>query len=51
MKGVTVEPIDASKAQVRLSRSAGGTVHVILSCTDNGVPPLTRYRRVVITAD
>ena len=51
MKGVTVEPIDASKVQVRLSRSAGGTVHVILSCTDNGVPPLTRYRRVVITAD
>ncbi|WP_163407189.1 DUF1593 domain-containing protein [Flavobacterium ajazii] len=25
------------------------TIHIILSVTDNGVPPLTRYQRVIIT--
>ncbi len=28
----------------------GQTVHVICEVTDNGLPPLTRYQRVVITA-
>ncbi|MCH8041911.1 MAG: DUF1593 domain-containing protein, partial [Nitrospinae bacterium] len=27
------------------------TMHIILSVTDNGVPPLTRYRRIIVTAD
>ena len=51
MKGVKVERIDTTKALVRLPRDKGGTVHVILSCTDQGVPPLTRYRRIVISVD
>jgi hypothetical protein len=28
---------------------ADATVHVILSVTDDGSPPLTRYQRVVVT--
>ncbi|MBN1482882.1 DUF1593 domain-containing protein [candidate division KSB1 bacterium] len=26
-----------------------GTMHIILAVTDNGIPPLTRYQRVIIT--
>jgi len=29
--------------------AAGKTVHVILEVTDSGSPPLTAYRRVVVT--
>jgi hypothetical protein len=28
--------------------AAGKTIHVVLEVTDNGEPPLTRYRRVVV---
>ena len=28
--------------------AAGRTLHVILEVTDNGNPPLTRYRRIVV---
>jgi hypothetical protein len=30
--------------------AAGKTIHVILEGTNDGTPPLTRYRRIVITA-
>src|SRR5439155_15770166 len=30
--------------------AAGKEIHVIVAVTDSGQPPLTRYRRVVITA-
>jgi hypothetical protein len=30
------------------SNSAGYTMHIILSATDTGSPPLTRYRRVIL---
>ncbi|MCI0640650.1 MAG: DUF1593 domain-containing protein [Gemmataceae bacterium] len=36
---VLEEPADA----------AGKTLHIILEATDNGEPPLTRYRRIVVT--
>jgi hypothetical protein len=26
----------------------GHTIHVILEATDNGTPPLTRYRRLIV---
>ena len=29
--------------------AAGKTIHVVLEATDSGAPPLTRYRRVVVT--
>lgn len=28
-----------------------GTMHIILAVTDNGAPPLTRYRRVIVTVE
>jgi hypothetical protein len=29
--------------------AAGKTIHVILEATDDGDPPLTRYRRIIVT--
>ena len=31
--------------------AAGGTIHVILEVTDGGEPALTRYRRILLTAE
>jgi hypothetical protein len=45
---------NAKSAQAELSipsDAAGKTIHVILEVTDNGEPPLTRYRRVIVTCD
>lgn len=28
--------------------AAGYTLHTIIEATDNGVPPLTSYRRVIV---
>lgn len=42
---------DATSARAALDVPAGATgqtVHVILEVTDDGAPPLTRYRRVVV---
>ena len=37
------------EAELRVPADASGrTVHVVLEVTDNGKPPLTRYRRIVI---
>ncbi|MHC4521582.1 MAG: hypothetical protein ACYTAS_23570 [Planctomycetota bacterium] len=30
--------------------AAGKTIHIILQVTDDGDPPLTRYRRAILTA-
>lgn len=39
-------------ATVSIPRDAAGkTLHVIVAVTDSGQPPLTRYRRAVITVD
>lgn len=39
------------KARVNIPKDAtsGQTIHLILEVTDDGLPPLTRYQRVVIT--
>jgi hypothetical protein len=48
---VTIEGGTSAVATVRLPRNVvDETVHVIAAVTDDGNPPLTRYRRAVITA-
>jgi hypothetical protein len=47
---VTVEGADSGEAALVVPADAGGKVlHVVLEVTDDGTPPLTRYRRVVVT--
>ena len=44
-----IQNADSARATLRVPRDAAGrTIHVILEITDNGRPPLTGYRRVVI---
>lgn len=48
---VNIEGSDSSVCKVFVPSDASGyTIHVILELTDNGIPALTAYRRVVITA-
>ncbi|UCG89350.1 MAG: DUF1593 domain-containing protein [Gemmatimonadota bacterium] len=46
---------DADRAQASFTvpedTTPGETIHVILEATDAGAPPLTRYRRVVVTVE
>jgi hypothetical protein len=48
---VVVDGALAANASLRIPVDAkpGDTIHVVLVATDNGVPPLTRYRRAVLT--
>jgi hypothetical protein len=47
---VPVDNADSFDAEVKLPPDAAGkTIHVILSLKDTGSPPLTRYRRAVIS--
>lgn len=39
----------ATTLRVPDDAKSGQTIHVILEATDNGIPPLTRYQRVVVT--
>ncbi len=39
----------ATSVQVPTDATAGQTIHVILEATDNGMPALTRYQRMVVT--
>jgi len=49
---VTLAYADAPNCTLGIPPDAAGkTIHVILQVTDNGVPPLTRYRRIVLTVD
>ena len=46
---VPVAGADSPEATVTVpAKAAGRTVHVILEATDDGAPPLTAYRRVVL---
>jgi hypothetical protein len=46
---LSVENATAREAVLRLPADAAGkSVHVILEVTDDGSPPLTGYRRVVV---
>lgn len=42
---------DAGSKIASFTAPASGSVHVILEVKDNGTPPLTSYRRAIITAD
>ncbi len=48
---VTIDKTTTPTASVRIpaDAQAGDTIHIICDVTDDGAPPLTRYRRVVIT--
>jgi hypothetical protein len=47
----SLEGADQRQARLRVPTDAAGkTLHVILEVTDDGEPPLTRYRRIVVTA-
>jgi hypothetical protein len=47
---VTILGTNAAVSTVQIPADASGqTIHVVLTVTDNGQPPLTRYRRAVIT--
>jgi hypothetical protein len=41
--------VDAPEVTVRLPEDATGNLHIILEVSDVGRPPLTAYRRVVVT--
>jgi hypothetical protein len=48
-RGQVQLPTDPTPAiELMLPPDAAGSLHVILSATDQGLPPLTRYRRAVI---
>jgi hypothetical protein len=48
---VTIEGAHAEHATIRMPEdSAGKTIHIILEAQDGGSPPLTRYRRVILSA-
>jgi hypothetical protein len=48
---ITLSAPIALKTTFRVPDDAnpGQTIHVILEATDNGVPQLTRYQRVIVT--
>lgn len=46
-----IEQTHKSKCMVRIPREAKGkTIHIVLQITDNGVPALTAYRRLILFA-
>lgn len=49
---ITIEKNSASQCKVIVPSDASGkTIHLILEITDNGIPALTSYRRIVISVD
>lgn len=49
---VTIKNAAASRAVIQVpSDAAGRNFHVILTLTDNGTPPLTSYRRIVVSVE
>ena len=48
---VTIDGAEKPDASFKVPDDArpGRTVHVICEVTDDGTPPLTRYRRVIVT--
>jgi hypothetical protein len=48
---LTIERENSPRPTLSIPADARGkSIHVVLEVTDNGQPPLTRYRRVVVTA-
>ena len=47
---VSLENADQKRVRVNVPKTAeAGTIHLILSVTDQGTPALTRYRRIILT--
>jgi hypothetical protein len=49
--GANLSASDGSVTSVPLPPGATGTLHVILGAKDDGVPPLSAYRRAIIQVD
>ena len=47
----TMTGADSPRVNVSLPPDATGDLHIILEVTDTGQPPLTAYRRAVVTVD
>jgi hypothetical protein len=47
---VSLDGAETAEASLVVPPDASGTIHVILEVTDDGDPPLTAYRRVVLKA-
>jgi hypothetical protein len=45
------EPRSPQTSFVAPKADTAGTIHLLVAITDNGAPPLTRYRRVIVTID
>ena len=48
---VTATEADAAEVTINLPPNVVGDLHVIPEVTDSGQPPLTTYRRVVVTVN
>lgn len=48
---VEITDVNSATAKVLIPKdaTAGQTIHIILEATDNGLPSLTGYQRVIIT--
>lgn len=50
LAGGTIEHADSARATLAIPEAtSSGDIHVILEVTDDGVPSLTAYRRVIVT--
>lgn len=47
---VSIAGADTAEATISVPTQAAGEIHVVLEVTDEGTPPLTAYRRVILTA-
>jgi hypothetical protein len=47
----TIDAANSSQVNVNVPRGKTGDIHIILEVTDNGQPPLTSYRRVIVRVD
>ena len=47
---VSIAGADTAEATISVPPQAAGEIHVVLEVTDEGTPPLTAYRRVILTA-
>jgi hypothetical protein len=48
LMGIQISDTGSAKTNVKIPENAMGQAHIILYCTDNGEPSLTRYRRIII---
>jgi hypothetical protein len=46
--GIGISDTSSARITVTIPGDARGQAHIILYCSDNGIPSLTRYRRIII---